>query len=58
MNASKIRPTPRKVAPKKVDIQKLTPEQLAVLPENVFLASLKPNLRKSVVAGFRLKGIL
>jgi len=57
MNASKAR-TPRKVAPQKVDIQKLTASQLSALPEDVFLASLKPSLRKSVQAAFRLKGIL
>ena len=50
-------PVARKAAPKKVDIQKLTPAQLEALPEDVFLASLKPHVRKFVEGLFRLKGI-
>ena len=63
MNATAKRTTARKVvttkkAIVKVDITKLTEKQLNALPEDVFLASLKPSLRKSVEAAFRLKGVL
>lgn len=44
--------------PKKVDIQKLTPKQLEELPEDVFLASLKPHTRRFALAAFKLKGLL
>ena len=46
------------VKPQKVDIQKLTPAQLEALPEDVFLASLKPHARRFALAAFKLKGIL
>lgn len=60
MNATTVKRAPRnlKSAAKRVDIQTLSAKQLAALPEDVFLASLKPKLRKSVQAAFRLKGVL
>jgi len=52
---------PRKVtpkaAPKKVDLDKLTERELDALPEDVFLASLKPHARRFTLAAFKLKGI-
>lgn len=50
-------PAARKAAAKKVDIQKLTPKQLDALPEDVFMASLKPHVRKFAEGLFKLKGI-
>ena len=44
--------------PKKVDIQKLSAKQLDALPEDVFLASLKPHARRFALAAFKLKGVL
>jgi hypothetical protein len=57
MNASKTRSATCKAALRKVDIQKITSEELEALPENVFLASLKPTVRKFVEGLFKLKGI-
>jgi hypothetical protein len=58
MNASKTRPTPRKVAPKKVDISKLNNEELNSLPEEVFIASLTPWARRFLKAAEPFKGKL
>jgi len=51
-------PPVRKTAtPKKVDISKLSNRELEALPEDVFLASLRPHARRFALAAFKLKGI-
>jgi hypothetical protein len=47
----------RKTATPKVDISKLNDKELDALPEDVFLASLKPHARRFALAAFKLKGI-
>lgn len=46
MIATAKRAKPRKAAPKKVDLSKLTDRQVNALPEDVFAASLSPWGRK------------
>ena len=56
-STNRARKATHKAAPKKVNLEKLTDLQLDALPEDVFLASLKPHARRFTLAAFKLKGI-
>ena len=60
MTATKLKPATKKRKPtiQKVDITKLNNRQLEALDEDVFIASLKPWLRKFMIAAKPFRGKL
>jgi hypothetical protein len=57
MKASVSTRTARKAPPTPVNLDQLTAKELDALPEDVFLASLRPHARRIAETAYALKGV-